>query len=140
MNCYLSLYLKSDILESYTVSLTPVCVTVEGKVIKLDNVTTALTVCCYTVYNGRLALYYLNAVSKGYQQANIDLKRKMQMVSMSDLLLYIISVCFILFPSFLKTSFVQDSIKQMTVWFIDGHFRLEMRKRTAGTTRTALIK
>ncbi|XP_076020797.1 transmembrane channel-like protein 2-B [Genypterus blacodes] len=26
-----------------------------------------------------LALYYLNAVSKGYQQANIDLKRKMQM-------------------------------------------------------------
>lgn len=29
----------------------------------------------------RLAIYYLNAVSKGYQQANIDLKRKMQMVS-----------------------------------------------------------
>ncbi|XP_078027221.1 transmembrane channel-like protein 2-B isoform X2 [Epinephelus lanceolatus] len=26
-----------------------------------------------------LAIYYLNAVSKGYQQANIDLKRKMQM-------------------------------------------------------------
>ncbi|KAM8759536.1 transmembrane channel-like protein 2-B [Acanthopagrus schlegelii] len=26
-----------------------------------------------------LALYYLNAVSKGYQQANMDLKRKMQM-------------------------------------------------------------
>ncbi|XP_028435012.1 transmembrane channel-like protein 2-B, partial [Perca flavescens] len=26
-----------------------------------------------------LALYYLNAVSKGYQQANIDLKKKMQM-------------------------------------------------------------
>ncbi|XP_068994681.1 transmembrane channel-like protein 2-B isoform X2 [Embiotoca jacksoni] len=26
-----------------------------------------------------LALYYLNALSKGYQQANIDLKRKMQM-------------------------------------------------------------
>ncbi|XP_042343722.1 transmembrane channel-like protein 2-B [Plectropomus leopardus] len=26
-----------------------------------------------------LALYYLNAVSKGYQQANLDLKRKMQM-------------------------------------------------------------
>lgn len=29
-----------------------------------------------------LALYYLNTTSKGYQQANIDLKRKMQMVSM----------------------------------------------------------
>lgn len=29
----------------------------------------------------RLAIYYLNAVSKGYQQANMDLKRKMQMVS-----------------------------------------------------------
>ncbi|XP_077456038.1 transmembrane channel-like protein 2-B [Stigmatopora argus] len=26
-----------------------------------------------------LALYYLNAVSKGYQQANVDLKKKMQM-------------------------------------------------------------
>ncbi|TKS79086.1 Transmembrane channel-like protein 2 [Collichthys lucidus] len=26
-----------------------------------------------------LAIYYLNAVSKGYQQANLDLKRKMQM-------------------------------------------------------------
>uniref|UniRef100_A0A3Q2Z6Q3 Transmembrane channel-like protein n=1 Tax=Hippocampus comes TaxID=109280 RepID=A0A3Q2Z6Q3_HIPCM len=26
----------------------------------------------------RLAIYYLNAVSKGYQQANIDLKKKMQ--------------------------------------------------------------
>uniref|UniRef100_A0A667XH72 Transmembrane channel-like 2b n=1 Tax=Myripristis murdjan TaxID=586833 RepID=A0A667XH72_9TELE len=26
-----------------------------------------------------LAIYYLNAVSKGYQQANADLKRKMQM-------------------------------------------------------------
>uniref|UniRef100_A0A665UWC4 Transmembrane channel-like protein n=1 Tax=Echeneis naucrates TaxID=173247 RepID=A0A665UWC4_ECHNA len=30
-----------------------------------------------------LAIYYLNAVSKGYQQANIDLKKKMQMVSLS---------------------------------------------------------
>ena len=28
-----------------------------------------------------LALYYLNALSTGYQQANLDLKKKMQMVS-----------------------------------------------------------
>lgn len=28
----------------------------------------------------RLAIYYLNAVSKAYQNANLELKRKMQMV------------------------------------------------------------
>ena len=32
----------------------------------------------------RLALYYLNAVSKAYQQANLDLKKKMQMVSREE--------------------------------------------------------
>lgn len=84
----------------------------------------------------RLAIYYLNAVSKGYQQANMDLKRKMQMVSMSVLLLCPSSVFFLLFPSF----FSKSSIKQMTVWLIGGHFRLATRRRTAGTTRTALIK
>lgn len=31
----------------------------------------------------RLAIYYLNTVSKGYQQANLDLKKKMKMVSMN---------------------------------------------------------
>ncbi|KAM6965411.1 transmembrane channel-like protein 2-B [Aplochiton taeniatus] len=31
-----------------------------------------------------LAIYYLNAVSKGYQQANIDLKKKMQMARDED--------------------------------------------------------
>lgn len=36
------------------------------------------------ICDGRLAIYYLNAVSKGYQQANLDLKRKMQMVSVSS--------------------------------------------------------
>uniref|UniRef100_A0A3Q3A1P4 Transmembrane channel-like protein n=1 Tax=Kryptolebias marmoratus TaxID=37003 RepID=A0A3Q3A1P4_KRYMA len=34
-----------------------------------------------------LAIYYLNTVSKGYQQANTDLKKKMQLVSMSSILL-----------------------------------------------------
>jgi len=28
----------------------------------------------------RLAIYYLNAVSKAYQNANMELKRKMQLV------------------------------------------------------------
>lgn len=43
------------------------------------------------------------------------------------------SSCFPLF-------FPKSSIKQMTVWLIGGHFRLATRRRTAGTTRTALIK
>ena len=53
--------------------------------------------------NGRLAIYYLNAVSKAYQQANVDLKKKMQMVSMS-LLLCLVVFCS-LFPSDLKITF-----------------------------------
>lgn len=36
-----------------------------------------LFVCLVT---DRLAIYYLNAVSKAYQNANMELKRKMQMV------------------------------------------------------------
>lgn len=32
-------------------------------------------------FSVRLAIYYLNAVSKAYQNANMELKRKMQMVS-----------------------------------------------------------
>uniref|UniRef100_A0A3Q3LNE1 Transmembrane channel-like protein n=1 Tax=Mastacembelus armatus TaxID=205130 RepID=A0A3Q3LNE1_9TELE len=39
-----------------------------------------------------LAIYYLNTVSKGYQQANTDLKKKMQMVSMKILSLFPTSV------------------------------------------------
>lgn len=60
--------------------------------------------------HNRLALYYLNAVSKGYQQANIDLKKKMKMVRMS----VFSSPCFPLF--FLHITCVQDLIKHMTVW------------------------
>lgn len=47
----------------------------------------------------RLAIYYLNTVSKGYQQANLDLKRKMQMVSINVLSLHYIFVIFP-FPNF----------------------------------------
>uniref|UniRef100_A0A8C7YV05 Transmembrane channel-like protein n=1 Tax=Oryzias sinensis TaxID=183150 RepID=A0A8C7YV05_9TELE len=41
-----------------------------------------------------LAIYYLNTVSKGYQQANTDLKKKMQMASLSLLVcpLYILYI------------------------------------------------
>ena len=35
----------------------------------------------WCVLSASLALYYLNALSKGYQQANLDLKKKMQLVS-----------------------------------------------------------
>lgn len=55
------------------------------------------------MFNGRLAIYYLNAVSKAYQQANVDLKKKMQMVSMSVLLCPVV-FCSLL-PSDLKITF-----------------------------------
>lgn len=35
---------------------------------------------CYGLLLQRLAIYYLNTVSKAYQKANMDLKRKIQMV------------------------------------------------------------
>uniref|UniRef100_A0A3Q3Q6L0 Transmembrane channel-like protein n=1 Tax=Monopterus albus TaxID=43700 RepID=A0A3Q3Q6L0_MONAL len=41
-----------------------------------------------------LAIYYLNTVSKGHQQAHANLKKKMQMVSMSILSL---CLCFVFF-------------------------------------------
>lgn len=53
----------------------------------------------------RLAIYYLNAVSKGYQQANMDLKRKMQMVSRRAGLL---ASSFIIFYYFLNLNQVNE--------------------------------
>lgn len=50
----------------------------------------------------RLAIYYLNAVSKGYQQANMDLKRKMQMVSRRAGLLVLFLYVFYFFKLFFK--------------------------------------
>lgn len=69
-----------------------------------------LLCCLCWLSPNRLAIYYLNAVSKGYQQANLDLKRKMQMVSISSSF----------FPPsvFLEISFVQDPIKQMTIYLV----------------------
>lgn len=43
------------------------------------------------IFTHRLAIYYLNAVSKAYKQANIDLKKKMQMVGKSSILFCFLS-------------------------------------------------
>lgn len=58
----------------------------------------------FILYN-RLAIYYLNTVSKGYQQANIDLKRKMQMVSIN--ILSLCFSCFLPFSLFLSSTLLK---------------------------------
>lgn len=60
--------------------------------------------------HNRLALYYLNAVSKGYQRANLDLKRKMKMVSMNVVMSKLRFHLFSIFPVF-------RTVKHMTVCF-----------------------